>query len=84
MASNCCVQAYVRLIDAYYALSRYRDAADAVTAAVRRDANFKALPEYKVSGTGYWGKNPLCIQHTVASAGRQLQRFVCFGLCNDH
>eukprot|EP00878_Enallax_costatus_P011403 GHUV01011906.1.p1 GENE.GHUV01011906.1~~GHUV01011906.1.p1 ORF type:complete len:165 (+),score=42.01 GHUV01011906.1:598-1092(+) len=42
--------AYIRLIDAYYALGRYRDAADAVTAAVKRHATFKALPEYKVIG----------------------------------
>lgn len=40
--------AYVRMIDALYALGRYKDVAAALQAAVESDAGFKALPEYKV------------------------------------
>lgn len=40
--------AYVRLIDAYYALGRFSDAAQAVQDAVKSDSRFKTLPEYKV------------------------------------
>ncbi|WIA09397.1 hypothetical protein OEZ85_008803 [Tetradesmus obliquus] len=39
--------AHIRLIDALYALGRYKDVADAVAAAEAQDASFKALPEYK-------------------------------------
>lgn len=38
------------MIDALYALGRYKDVAAALHAAVESDAGFKALPDYKASG----------------------------------
>lgn len=52
-------QAWVRLIDAHYALGQYRQAADMVAEATARCAGFKQAPEYKVGGQagvlGGWG-----------------------------
>jgi hypothetical protein len=42
------VQAHIRLIDALYALGRYKDVAAALAAAEAKDASFRSLPEYKV------------------------------------
>jgi tetratricopeptide (TPR) repeat protein len=43
--------AFIRLIDSYYALGRFSEAAEAVSRAVKSDPGFKALPEYKVIRT---------------------------------
>jgi hypothetical protein len=40
------LQAWVRLIDAYYAASRMHDAIDSLKQA-ERDPSFKKIPEYK-------------------------------------
>jgi hypothetical protein len=42
------MQAYIRLIDALYALGRFKDVAAVMAEAEAKDASFKALPEYKV------------------------------------
>ncbi len=46
----CLPQAPLRLIDAYYALGRFTDAAAALDAAVAHHPRFQQLPEYKVTG----------------------------------
>jgi tetratricopeptide (TPR) repeat protein len=40
--------AYIRLIDSFYALGRFHEAASALRAAVKSDPSFKSLAEYKV------------------------------------
>lgn len=41
------------MIDALYALGRYKDVAAALQAAVESDAGFKALPEYKAGDSSF-------------------------------
>ncbi len=38
------------MVDALYALNRYQEASQVVEQAVKADAGFKSLPEYKVNG----------------------------------
>ncbi len=48
------MQAWVRLIDAHYALGEYRQAADMMAEATARCAGFKQAPEYKVGRLAAW------------------------------
>ena len=46
------LQAWVRLIDAHYALGQYAQAAEVCREAVQRDSSFRFRDEFKVGGPG--------------------------------
>ena len=42
------MQAWIRAVDAYYALGRHRDAADVARRAMQQCPEFQTLPQFKV------------------------------------
>ena len=42
----------MRLVDALYASAKFEEAAAVLHSATAKDHTFKAIPEYKVGGTG--------------------------------
>ena len=46
-----CVQSWLRVVDSYYALGQYSEAAAKTRQAVQECPGFKAMPEFKASGT---------------------------------